>query len=614
MLGCDGSLRISEAGGGRGLAAELENTGVGVTGDAPWGTHGCLFYETKQDLLDTLIPYLKNGLEQRELCLWIVSEPLTPAEAIGALRQAVPGLDRHLGDQDIEVIPDADWYLQGTSSDLRRIPGRFHDKLEAALANGYAGLRATCDTGRLNKEQGKSFCAYESELNELTAKHRLMALCTYPMDRSSLPVFLSATCMHRVCATLRRGYWEIIETPELREARAEIKKLNQCLERKVVERTRVLRAANEELRKETQHRRVEEELWNQKEVLQKIFDHIPVMIKFMDAEGRIKLVNRAWEQTLGWTLDEIRTGNVDILVECYPDPNDLKRVLRHISRATTEWNEFKTAVRDGRVIDTCWANVQLSDGSSIGIGQDITDRKEWEARVRATADQLRALSASTQAGREEERTRVARTIHDELGSAFTALKWELEVVDKALSKPLDAEATAALQAKIAAMMKLADSTINTVRRIAWELRPSILDDLGLVEAIEWQTRQFEARTGIVCQRQEFLDDVHFNEEQSTAIFRIFQEAMTNILRHASATRVDITMTQELGEFVLTVSDNGAGIKPVEKSGLGILGMQERVHLLGGEIQIHGLEGAGTTVVLRIPLPSRISGASPSHSQ
>ena len=118
----------------------------------------------------------------------------------------------------------------------------------------------------------------------------------------------------------------------------------------------------------------------------------------------------------------------------------------------------------------------------------------------------------------------------------------------------------------------------------------------------------------MCQRQEFLDDVHFNEEQSTAIFRIFQEAMTNILRHAGATRVDITLTQEAGEFVLAVSDNGAGIKPVERSGLGILGMQERARLVGGEIQIHGLEGAGTTIVLRIPLASRISGAAPSHSR
>ena len=260
-------------------------------------------------------------------------------------------------------------------------------------------------------------------------------------------------------------------------------------------------------------------------------------------------------------------------------------------------------MRSGQELATTWAIVHLSDGTRIGFGRDITQEKELEDRLRAGAEQLRALSASIQAAREEERTRVARLIHDELGSAFTSLKWDLEGLDKALSKPLDPATAAALRAKIDSMLKLADSTINTVRRIAWELRPSILDDLGLVEAIEWQARQFEARTGIVCQRRGFLDNVVFDQEQATAIFRIFQEALTNILRHANATRVDITMSQEAGEFVLSVSDNGSGITGVEKSGLGILGMQERVRLLGGKIEIHGREGAGTSIAVRVPISS-----------
>ena len=353
---------------------------------------------------------------------------------------------------------------------------------------------------------------------------------------------------------------------------------------------------------------MEDELRNQKEALQKIFDHIPVMINFMAAGCRMKLVNREWERTLGWTLEEIQKHDVDILAECYPNPLDQERVLNCISSSNAEWSEFKTKVRDGRVIDTSWANVHLSDGTCIGFGQDITERKQWEDRLQATAEQLRDLSASIQAGREEERTRVSRLVHDELGSAFTAWKWELEGLDAALSKPLNPPAVAALRANIAAMLRLADDTINTVRRIAWELRPSILDDLGLVEAIEWQTRQFESRSGIVCQRHDFLDDVRFNEDQSTAIFRIFQEALTNILRHAKATRVDINMTQEGAEFVLAISDNGGGIKGVEKSGLGILGMRERARLVGGTIQIHSVEGNGTTIALRIPMASQI-GAS-----
>jgi len=159
------------------------------------------------------------------------------------------------------------------------------------------------------------------------------------------------------------------------------------------------------------------------------------------------------------------------------------------------------------------------------------------------------------------------------------------------------------------MKGLADSTIDTVRRIAWELRPSVLDDLGLMDAIEWQARQFETRTGILCQRSGSVDNVVFNQEQATAIFRIFQEALTNILRHAVATRIDITMTQPHGEFVLTIKDNGRGITGIEKSGLGILGMQERVRRLGGKLEMHGVAGAGTTISVRIPIAGQAPGAS-----
>jgi len=146
--------------------------------------------------------------------------------------------------------------------------------------------------------------------------------------------------------------------------------------------------------------------------------------------------------------------------------------------------------------------------------------------------------------------------------------------------------------------------INALRRIASELRPSLLDDLGLGAAIEWQTQQFQARTGIIGHCDCSLENIGLNEEQSTAVFRIFQEALTNVLRHAQATRVDITIKKRAGYFVLVVGDNGKGITQKEKSeqqSLGILGMRERAHLIGAEIDIKGVEGKGTVVTLRVPI-------------
>ena len=576
------------------MSAKVRGTGSQGANGTPWVKHGCLFYETKQDLLDTLIPYFRTGLEHQEACLWIISEPLATEEAEQALRQSVPDLDRFLIGHSMELTSCSGWCIGAGSDDFQHVLGLLHDKLAKALARGHSGLRVGRDGRSQERTRWECLRDFEHELNDTVSKHPLTILCTYPILQSGAAELLEATRAHPVCTAVQKGDWEVLETPELKDDKAAIKKLNRRLEQKVVERTQVLHAANEELRK-------------QKEVLEKIFDHIPVMINFMGPENQIKLVNREWERILGWSLQEIREKRLDMLSECYPDPTERERVANLISGSKAEWGEFKTKVRDGRELDTTWANVHLSDGTTIGFGRDITGQKQLEERLRTGADQLRALSASIQTAREEERTRVARFIHDELGSAFTSLKWDLESMDKTLSKPVDPAAAEALRAKIGSMKKLVESTIDTIRRIAWELRPSILDDLGLVEAIEWQARQFEERTGIVCNRVGFIDNVSLSEEQSTALFRIFQEALTNILRHAGATLVDVTLAQEAEEFVMAISDNGRGITGIEKSGLGILGMQERVRLLGGNIQIHGLEGSGTTIAVRVPLQRAGSG-------
>lgn len=239
-----------------------------------------------------------------------------------------------------------------------------------------------------------------------------------------------------------------------------------------------------------------------------------------------------------------------------------------------------------------------------GTAQDITERKAAEEKLKASSEQLRALSASLQAAREEEGARIAREIHDELGSALTSLRWELESFDKVISESGDQSQLDTLRVKMESMIRLTDTTIGTVRRLSSELRPSVLDDLGLVEALEWQAEQFQARTGIICRCDCSLENINLSREQSTAVFRIFQEALTNILRHAQATMVDITTKAQGGEFVLTIIDNRRGITENEKSGpqsLGLLGMRERAHLIGGKIDIKGVEGKGTVVIIRVPL-------------
>jgi signal transduction histidine kinase len=237
------------------------------------------------------------------------------------------------------------------------------------------------------------------------------------------------------------------------------------------------------------------------------------------------------------------------------------------------------------------------------LRREIAERKRVEAALRATSEQLRALSASLQSAREEEGARIARELHDELGGALTILRWNLAEVDKILRGGNQVNIDA-LREKISTMTSLLDATTDTVRRISSELRPSILDDLGLVSAIEWQAQLAEAHTGIIYQVDSFVDKADLGPEQAIAIFRVFQEALTNILRHAQATRVNITIEENQGEFVLHVEDNGRGIteqQATASQSLGLIGMRERAQLAGGKIEITGVSGKGTVLTMRVPL-------------
>lgn len=230
------------------------------------------------------------------------------------------------------------------------------------------------------------------------------------------------------------------------------------------------------------------------------------------------------------------------------------------------------------------------------------DRKRAEQRLRESHEQLRALSVYLQYVREEERTRIAREVHDELGQSLTGLKMDLAWLSGRLPR-----SQRPLLDKIQDMSHHIDSTIQSVRRIATELRPGILDDLGLVAALEWQANEFQSRTGIQCVVTSTLQDTLLDADMNTAFFRIFQETLTNIMRHANATRVEVESTKRDGNLVLTVRDNGRGIQPAEitdRKSIGLLGMEERAALLGGEFHITGEPGKGTTVTVMIPMARR----------
>jgi PAS domain S-box-containing protein len=293
-------------------------------------------------------------------------------------------------------------------------------------------------------------------------------------------------------------------------------------------------------------------------------------------------------------------------------PDDRKRIqaaLRHAVETRSEYAVEKRILRpDGSIRWTASRGRCTYDDAGRplrmdGVSFDITDRKQAQEALENTGKQLRALAKHLQTVRENERVRLAREVHDEFGHAFTYLKFDLAWLARRL-KELRATGATAIHKRIAEMTRRVERDLDSVRRIVTELRPAILDTLGLGPAMEWAAKQFEDRTRIACKLDLRLGASAVDAGRSTALFRIFQEILANVARHAKASRVRVSMRIQAGWLLLKVSDNGRAITQqqiAKPNAMGLLGMRERAIEFGGEMDIHGLPGKGTTVTVAIPL-------------
>ncbi len=371
------------------MDTNLRPSGIEVLGDMSWGTHFCLFYETREDLLDFFIPFFKAGLLHHEFCLCVASEPLIAKDAERAMRQAIPEFDRYLAEGQIEITPHTDWYLKEGHFDEQRVLQGWIDKLDQALAKGFSGVRFAANI-LLEKRDWESFARYEGKLEETMRNLRIEGLCAYNLNHYSAAHVLDITHHHQFTLARREGIWEPLEGMQLKRAHEELVKLNSELEQRVEKRTAQLAAANEELKKEIIEREQSEAR------LQAAIDAADIGLWDWDlVSGKIIWLGHH-EKLFGLSPGEFDSTYAAFEKRVHPE--DVEKLNRVVQRAREEQSEYAHEYRviwpDGSIhwIAGRGRFVYNQTGQPVrmyGAVLDITERKQAEEAIRKSEQVLR---------------------------------------------------------------------------------------------------------------------------------------------------------------------------------------------------------------------------------
>ena len=604
----------------------LRNTGISVVGDMPWGTHFCHFYDSKQDLLDTLVPYFKAGLDDKEFCVWVIADPLTKEEAWNALRKGVPDLDRHLADQSIEMFVGEEWYLKNGRFNLKRITTAWNEKLEQALARGYVGMRVSGDTCWLRKKDWQDFCAYENHLNESISDQAMTVWCTYPLAKSGAAEILDVARTHQFCLTRRSGNWEVIETPEIKLAKREISKLNEELERRVGERTEQLLQANEQLRNEIcERKRVEEELRRSEAYL---------------AEGQniSHTGSWAWNVTTGglfWSLEHFRIFGLDpekvkltyeMVLNCV-HPEDRSLLQQTFENAVRNGEEcaldFRIVRPDGiRHIRSVAHAVFDENGAVIeyvGTVIDTTERKRGEEALRQAHDELAHASRVLTMG--ELTSSIAHEVNQPLGAIVTNGNASLRLISR---NPPDVEhSREAIECMISDAMR-ASEVIKRIRAMLKKSVPektllnmneTIHDVIGLT-AGQLANSQIALRTNLAPDRLMVLGDRVQLQQVMLNLILNSNEAMSRPGWQFRELVIGSQLTKP-NEITVEVRDSGMGFEQGNEDrifdafvttkhgglGLGLSISRTIIEAHGGRLWCTPNESQGATFQFTLPTSS-----------
>jgi PAS domain S-box-containing protein len=552
------------------LGTQLRKTGIGVVGDIPWGTHFFMFYETKEDLLDTLVPYFKTGLETGELCLWVLSEPLTESEARDALRDAVPEFDHYLANQSIEILRGRQFYLTGNDLDLGRIIQAWAEKTALALARGYAGFRMSADTAWLEHKEWKAFSDYEKEVNDSIAQWRMTALCTYPLAGSTAAEILDVTRTHQFAIARRNRDWEVVETSELKQAKSEIQRLNDELERRVAERTVQLETVNQALEKEIAERqRAEEDVRRSEDQLRLAIDTIPQQIWSGPPDGSLDFCNAQWLSYMGLTQEEAQGQGWRAMLH----PDDRERVTTAWAESVAKGTPYEQEERHRRADKQYrWflsRGVPLKDAEGhitrwYGTNTDIEERRGAEEALFEAQDKLARVS------RIQVMAELAAAIGHEINQPLTAIVTNASFCLRQLkgSTPSHDELRGAIMAIVDDGTR-ASSVLSRIRDLLVHRTPGRVPlDINLIIRDVTAIVRNELNRSRISLRTELAPDLPPVAGDPVQL----QQVLINLVMNAiealrtspqSPRKLLIRSVRKTGEVLVQIQDSGPGIKSAE---------------------------------------------------
>ncbi len=542
--------------------------GIDILGDVSWGTHLCLFYKTKEDLFDILVPYFKAGLESNEFCMWVTSEPLSVEEAEEILRKSVPDFDRYIEKGQVQIIPHSDWYLKDGVFNLQKVLDAWLGRLNQALASGFAGMRVTGNVSGFEKEVWKELADYEKEVNKAIGKYRMIAICSYCINECGASEIIDVVNCHEFAIIRREGIWEVIES-------AERKKTMDALQ-------------------------VSESKYRT------LLENLPQKIFLKDENSVYVSCNEDYAKDLKINAEEV-VGKTDYdffhkeLAERYRA--DDRRIIK--SGETEDINE--KYIQNGRevVVHAIKTPVKDETGNVIGIlgvFRDITAQREAQKKLLDYQKRLRDLTSEMSLTEERERKRLAIELHDQVTQNLILFKINLgELRDKGLLgelvEPLDK------------IYKHLDRIIGDMRSLTFDLGSPTLYELGLDAAVrEYLNEEIQQKYEI---KTEFEDDAQsksLDDDVCAILYRAVRELLVNVVKHAQAQFVKVSICKTNDNIHINVIDDGVGFKPPTEgfssgktAGFGLFSIRERLNYLGGNIDIESKLGQGTHVTLIAPI-------------